>query len=73
MLRPLAWLATSVSLALLPVAAQAAPVRTATPLSSKSEQLAGVPVVGLVAGIAVFALILILLIDDDNQDVPHSP
>jgi hypothetical protein len=71
MFRPLVTLASSLALAIAPVVAQAAPARTGSPVSAQSEGV--VPIEGYVAGLAVFALIIFLLVEDDGQDSPHSP
>lgn len=73
MLRPLASLAAAMTLAIAPIATQAAPARASAPVSAQSDDLAGVSTPGLVLGIAVFALIIILLIDDEGQPSPSSP
>lgn len=66
--------ATAVGLMAAPVAAQAAPVRAATPVAD-SEQLAGEPFI-LYAALAAFAIGMIILLASDDSDeapVPVSP
>ena len=76
MLRPLVSLAASAALAIVPVAAQAAPDRAAAPASAQSEELLpGVSsTAGAVFGLLVFALIFLLFIDSgDDDEEPDSP
>jgi len=75
MVRSLALLAASASLAISPIAAQAAPDRVAAP-AAESEELAGrgIGAPGAIAAIFVFALIIYLLSKGDRLDSPpRSP
>lgn len=66
--------ATAVGLMAAPVAAQAAPVRAATPVGD-SEELAGQPFI-LYAALAAFAIGMVILLASDDSDeapVPVSP
>ena len=70
MIRTFATAAAAVSLALAPVAAQAAPARAAAPVSA-NEEIGGSPIfLPLLIALAV-ALGIILLSDGD--DAPDSP
>ena len=64
--------AAALGLMAAPIAAQAAPARTATPVS-QNEKLAGGGTILYVA-LAAFAVTLaILLADDDSNKLPASP
>jgi len=71
-LRNLVFTAAGAALVAAPVAAQAAPVRAATPVAGESERLAGggvlVPLLVFAAVSAFFALVLF-----DGDDEPVSP
>ena len=74
MVRSLALLAASASLAISPVAAQAAPDRVAAPAAESEELGGGIGAPGPIAAIFVFALIIYLLTKGDRLDVPpRSP
>lgn len=70
MIRTIALLAATASLAVAPVAAQAAPQRTAAPVSAESEEIRGNPFILPVLFAIALAIGIILL---SNSDDPESP
>ena len=72
MFRKLFLTAAAASMAVAPVVAQAAPVRTSAPVAGDQENIRK----GLLLPIGVFILItglLILLFDDNGNDGPFTP
>jgi hypothetical protein len=67
-------LASAAALGLIaaPVAAQAAPARTATPVT-QNEKLAGGGAILYVALAAFAVTLVVLLSSDDNDHIPVSP
>jgi hypothetical protein len=64
--------AAALGLMAAPIAAQAAPARTATPVS-QNEKLAGGGTILYVALAAVAITAIILLASDDSDKLPASP
>jgi hypothetical protein len=64
--------AAALGLVAAPIAAQAAPARTATP-SSQNEKLAGGGTILYVAAAAFAVALIVILSNDDSNKLPVSP
>lgn len=63
--------AAALGLVAAPIAAQAAPARSATP-AGQSEQIGGGTI--LYVALAAFAIAMVILVaDNDNKELPASP
>ena len=70
MIRAFASIAAAAAMATAPIVAQAAPARTATPVSAESEQAFSSPMLYIFLFAAVIVLGLVIFDDDDE---PISP
>lgn len=64
--------AAALGLVAAPIAAQAAPARTATPVA-KSEDIAGGGTILYVAAAAMAIALIVLVASDDENKLPVSP